>query len=239
MREDKINTGNRKLDADLRGIFDAGGVKRRVEIKKAIEDHSLSQDQLFEVVPFGIYRMALAVEDGAFYEDVLEGVNEEAKPAIEKAKEIVEQHFMGILDHPALQEEEAPKTKPSSLSRTIAGIAHVPLWMGKPPHMKPMSSLEFSSADGSVLLETNCSWDDLLYLAEAITRVLACEMKSGKSLAELRQVKLPYKNRMAKRCRAVEANLSKIRERGAIYGLDFTDQSDAVDQPSVRETDVE
>jgi hypothetical protein len=230
MPASKASTGFEGLDDDLRKLFDANSVERRREVKAAIADPRLSEEELFDIVPQAILRLALALREPSSYKALLKQVNEEARQQLEKAKEIIEQHFADIVKHPSLlrrfslpgEDDDAP-TLVNALN-FIAEVDHFACWTGAPPAMRPASRLVFWGVDGEILLNSTCDWEDLLFLTQTLSGILICEMKSGKALAEQRLVDLPEKERMVKRLQTLEKNIEKIKQLGRLYGLTFDAQ---------------
>jgi hypothetical protein len=237
MAETNINTGIKALDADLRELFDANTPKKRQEIKAAIGNYELSKEELFEVVPQAIFRVVVGLRSPSAFKMLLEGLNEGSRQHLEKAREIVEQHFVDILKHPALaqmslgaeDDDDDDHRFASDVLNSVAKIKHMPQWKGQAPKMSPASRVAFFGVDQNILLDSVFDWDDYLFVAEALLGMLVCEMKSGKPLAELGQVELPDKKTMQKRVQAIQDNLVAIKELSVIYRFDTI----GADEPTV------
>lgn len=223
MADSAHSTGIKMLDSDIQEIIEAGSVKRRHEIKKAIADHSLPKERLFEIVPEAVRRMAALLGRGG-YGELCDVVPDSAKQELEKVKQVVERHFLGILNHPAMQDPEHDNSEDDDddamigILNVIANVSHMPFWMGRPPKMRPASRVAFRGIGGDVLLDSMCTWSDLLFILKSLTGILACEMEQGKELVKL--VELPYKKMMLRRLKDLERNIEKIKTLGKIYGLD-------------------
>jgi hypothetical protein len=220
MAKGQINTGIDGLDSDLRQLFEVVGTEKGREIKEAIADYSLTTEQLFDVVPLAILRLTWGLRDPEVFKGLLDRIPEEAKPQLKEAKDIIEYQFVDILKHPAaLPSLRSEEHRPLESLNEIVAVSYIPGWAGSPPQMRPASRLFILGAGDRILLDSACSWDDLLYLAETITRILACEMKDGLELARLKLVKLPGKAVMQRRLRNLEKNLQLIKNRGRPFGL--------------------
>ena len=235
MSEANIKTGIKALDADLRVLFDANTPKKRQEIKAAIGNYELSRVELFEIVPEAIFRVVVGLRSPTTFKFLLEKVKEGARPHLENAREIVEQHFADILKHPAIvtmgtdDEDEDDHNFNSEVLNSITKIRHMPQWRGQPPQMIPASRVAFFGADKNLLLDSVFEWDDYIFVAESLLGMLVCEMKSGKSLAELGQVELPNKKGMRARIQALQEHLVAIKELGETYRLNAI----SADEPTI------
>ena len=201
MAQAKINTGIKKLDDDLQALFDVVSSDKLQEIKAAIANPSLSEDELFAVVPQAIVRVLLALREPSSYRSLMGQVPAEAKPILEKAKEAVEKHFSDVLKHPGILCRFSPPGTAEEASpllealNVILGLDHFSSWTGTPPKMRPVSRLVFLSTDDRVILDSLCDWDDLLQLVRSIIEILCCEMENGRALAELQLVHIPDKDK--------------------------------------------
>ncbi|HEY7313274.1 MAG TPA: hypothetical protein VH643_28250 [Gemmataceae bacterium] len=243
MAANDVETGIERLDADLQSLFEANTAERRRQIKAAISNLDLSEEEFFSVVPLSILRLTLALRNPDSYKSLLKTVKEEATPRLEKAKEVIEQHFTDILKHPSIlhffslpsegeKEGEAEDEAPTALDalNIITKVEHFPGWVGSPPAMRPASRIMFSGIDHQLLLDSTCDWDDMLYLSQTLTSMLICEMENGKSLAENHLIDLPYKDSMMTRLRSLEEDLKKLKQLAKKYGLNTKEHSDGKDE---------
>lgn len=244
MTEVNIDTGIKPLDDDLRKVFEVASPKKRQEIKSAIANYDLSTAQLFEIVPKAILRVAIGLRNPAMYQATRERVKEESRHYLEEARDLVEQHFVDILKHPAAlsaaidQElEEEDQHSFSEALNAIANIRHVPLWMGQAPRMQPTSRVAFFGKGQKLLLDSTFDWEDYLYVATTLTGMLICEMESGRVLAELGQTELPYKTQMEDRIEKLEKHLIRIRELGGAYGLNLDSEKPTIKKRLTKEKD--
>lgn len=228
MAQATIKTGIRGLDADLQALFEAASGERLQDIKGAIANPQLTEDQLFAIVPKAIFRVVVGLRQPSTYAALMENVPKEARPYLEKAKEVAEKHFLDLLTHPAVVGRLSPpgaRKDTSSLAgalNVITAVRHIPGWGGSPPKMRPWSRLVFVGLDDKVLLDSACDWDDMLGLVEHITDALACEMTSGKALAELQLVEVPDRDKIAERLKEIDANLKVVKQLSRLYGVEVS-----------------
>jgi hypothetical protein len=238
MSELNINTGIELLDDDLRAVFEAVTPKKRQAIIAAIGNYDLSKSEFFEIVPQAIFRVVAGFRNPSGFKSLLEKVNEESRPHLERAREIAEQHFADILKHPAIMplaagnDDDDDHLFSSEVLNTITKIRHMPQWKGQPPQMCPASRVAFFGLDQNLLLDSVFDWDDYLYVTETLLKMLICEMKSGKALADLGQVELPYKTEMRDRIQSLEKHVGTIKELCAVYRLNAS----GADEPIVSKT---
>ena len=128
------------------------------------------------------------------------------------------------------EEDEEDHRFASGVLRTIESLRHMPLWEGQPPRMRPSSRVAFFGAGRRLLLDSVFDWDDYLFVATALVRLLICEMESGKPLAERGYTELPYKKKMEENIRQLEEQLARIKDLGSLYGLNA-----GMDEPTVRD----
>jgi hypothetical protein len=233
MAEARATTGIAGLDADLGKLFELPKEKLD-EIKAAIADHALTEDQLFDIVPKAIYRLTAGLLDPTTYQSLISSIPITARPGLEEARGIVTANFAGLLKHPALVRLIAKDTAglPSfqQIANTITSVRHVPGWTGKPPKLSPMSRVQLLGVGNQLLLDSTCDWDDLLLVSKSFADTLRCEMKAGVELANLKQVELSKetKERIARFVRRLENNIKHIKQFGESYGIAFDSQSDDV-----------
>jgi hypothetical protein len=235
----RISTGIKELDADLQVLAEAVSADRLPEIKAAIANPDLSEDELFSVVPQGLFRLIVLLREPVAYHSLLSRTPKEAKQQLDKARETVERHFSDILKHPSLTRFfSAPGLQREEISplvgalNIINAVNHYSGWIGSPPKLQPSTRLALFGVDDQVLLFSTCDWDDLLFLVASIADILVCEMEQGRPLAELQMVELLDRDKMVSRLQEIEKSLEKIKLLGRLYGLKV-DESEESDSPAV------
>lgn len=218
-----VRTGLKELDADLNELFRICESKKLANIKKAIANKTLSNDDFRKVVPESLLRLAASLPYPQF-NLLLENVHEGSIPLIKRAKSLIEEHFGDLFEHKAakslLKNMGKSEGKGESLAdKTISGIGYYCSWAGSPPKLIPVVHIGFKNKNGKILFDSTLDWEDLSFLLEALAEVLAGLLDKGKSLAEAKQIDLSDAQKTGERIRKTLEEFEKIKKLAPTYKI--------------------
>ena len=138
--ESTVDTGFEQLDGDLTVLFDLADSGRLESIAASVGDLSLKSEELAQLVPDSLLRIAFALSDSEEYAQLRSEVHEPARPVLETAKALVESKLKPLLSHPFAKERQRElMAMPEALTglrtglRTIRRIQSTKAWFGQPP----------------------------------------------------------------------------------------------------------
>ena len=150
---------------------------------------------------------------------------------MEKARSLVREHFPDIDSHPAVLEFVKPeiaaaqsqKEAESLQLNVISRLGGMSTLLGSPPNLTPAVRIAFRDKRGKLLLDSLLSWDDVLFVGQALTDIAADEFESSKKLAELDLLDLDDDDRkkLAKHINDLGRHLDRLRKAAPVYGIDL------------------
>ncbi len=229
MPEDSIETGYEQLDKELRELFDFCEGDGAQRLRQAVEEHSLDKQTLAAIIPDEALRVAGLLVSPLLYEGLVQNVNPAARPALESARRLTKEKLNSAFEDPLVRARSCELAaqvsgmgKPSPLedsTNVIAGVSSLQTWLGAAPRLKPAVRFGFTNPTGRLLLDSLLDWDDILYLANALTNVLSKQMSEGQELAKLGQVKVTDTIKLARHIREISKNLCTIGSLALVYGI--------------------
>lgn len=221
---DKIKTGIKGLDDDLRELFAIFEDKKKLNtIKKAIANKDISSKEFIKIVPEVLIRLSHFLA-GSQFEILLEKVDRGAIDLVQEAKSLIEKHFGNLSENKiaksmlerAMTKEEREHIE-SLTDETIQGIAYYLIWEDDPPELTPAVRIAFKNRKRKILLNTRLDWDDLSFLLRVLSGIFVELLEKGKPLAELGQLDPSYSKIVVKNIKETLGNLRKMKEIMPIY----------------------
>ncbi len=228
MTRERINTGRPQLDRDLQLLFEAEDTDRLEEMRRAVSNRSITEEELRKVIPDGIWRLVYLVFSGVQFAIFRSQLEENGRNLLDEARHLIKRYFADVFECEAavsalaqLNESEAQPLHPlaDSMNR-ISAISPLFNWAGTPPELVPNVRIGFMNQNKRMLLDSVFDWDDLAYVLAALTAILADLLEKGQSLAEAEQLDLSEAPRIAERLAELTDSLDKIRQLGPRYGID-------------------
>jgi len=224
MTKKRINTGITELDRDIEELFEAAEKNQLQELSRAVS--SLPEQELVELLPDGILRLAFVLSSDRF-DELRSEAEEESRPTLDRAKRLVEEHFPNLFQSAAAEKAIARLAVDSQKDlhpladsmNVISSISPLYGWVGAPPALRPIVRIGFMNQKRRMLLDSSFDWDDLAYVLAALAKVLAGLMEAGKPLAEAKQLNLSDASRVAERLSQLEGSLDRVRKLYSLYGI--------------------
>jgi len=146
---DKLSTGIKGLDDDLRELFAVCEDKEKLDtIKQAIANKDISSEEFSKVVPEILIRFSLFLT-GAQFILLLDDINEEAVGLVKEAKSLIEKHFGNLFENENAKSmlkkmTEGERDGGESLAdEVIRRVAYYFMWEDDPPELTPAARLAF------------------------------------------------------------------------------------------------
>lgn len=221
---DKLNTGIKGLDDDLRELFAICEDKKKLDtIKQVIANKDISSEEFSKVIPEVLITLSLYLS-GPQLILLLDNINEGAVGLVREAKSLIDENFGNLFENETAKSilkskatEEEGEDAESITGDTIQGIQHYFLWEDEPPKLLPAVRMGFKNRKGKILLSTRLDWDDFSFLLRSLSRIFVELLEKGKPLAELGQINLSYSEKVSKNMEEALGNLQKTKEIMPIY----------------------
>lgn len=221
---DKVKTGIKGLDDDLRELFAICEDKKRLDtIKQAIANKDISSEEFSKVVPEVLITFSLFLAGPQFI-FLLDEIDEEAVGLVKKAKSLIEKHFGKLFENKIAKTKIREMVKgqeqvsgESLADESIRSIAHYLIWEDKPPKLTPAVRIAFKNRKKKILLNTRMDWDDFSFLLQGLSKIFVELLEKGKPLAELGQLDLSYSQKVVENIEETLVNLQKMKEIMPIY----------------------
>jgi len=220
---DKLNTGNKSFDDDLRELFAICGDKKKLNIiKQAIDNKDISRKDFSKVVPKSLIKLSVFLSEPQFSIN-LEQINKEAVDLVKKAKSLIEKHFSNLFENENARSILNKMTKGQQTDResladgVVRGIEYYFMWEDDPPKLTPAVHMALTNIKGKILLKTRLDWEDFSFLLKNLTGIHAELLEKGKTLAELGQIDLSDSEKVSKNIEEALGNLKKVKEIMPIY----------------------
>ena len=231
-----LSTGIPGLDEDIRSLFEFCETENLPKLRKALETQGVSADDIVKMVPEGVVRLVLGLGPGQ-YGVLLDKVGEGGRPALEKAKRLVDENLGVLSEYPKgravlkkgverLVEgaEHAEESALATALNTVRGVSALATYVGTPPELVPCLRVALTAKHNRLLLDTLMDWDDLTHVTGNLTELLAEAMAEAKLLAEkgqLAEIPERTKTKLAQRLNEMEAHLRTIRQLAPFYGIEL------------------
>ncbi len=221
---DKLSTGKKDLDDDLRELFAICEDKKKLDaIKQAIANKDISSEEFTEIVPKVLMKLLFLLGGPQF--PILSGrINKEAVNLVKEAKSLIEKHFGNLFENEnaesLLRSEMMPKERDhidSLADEVIGGIAHYLIWEDEPPELTPAVRMAFKKGRTKILLNTRLDWEDLSFFLNNLAEIFVELLEKGKTLAELGQIDLSVSKEVSKNIEETLGNLQKLKKIMPIY----------------------
>ncbi len=223
---DKLSTGIKGLDDDLRELFAICEDKKKLNtIKHAIANKDISSEEFSKVVPKVLINLSFFLL-GPQSIVLLEQINEAAVGLVQEAKSLIENHFANLFENKIAKsrlireskvttEEQEPVE--SIADERIQGIEYYLMWEDDPPELTPAACIAFKNRKKKILLKTRLEWEDLGFLLKTLSDIFVELLEKGKSLAELGQLDLSDSEKVLKNIEETSVNLQQMKEIMPIY----------------------
>jgi hypothetical protein len=227
MAELEVNTGDDALDEDLKLLFEVCATDRAEDIRKAIVDQKVSDEEFVALVPESLARIAYALGNPSVSPALSEAIRPEARPLLERAKALVDEKLRFLVTDPRTLARlqggisDQPMHPLGENLNVIANISQVTHWWGSPPNLTPAIRIGLINARKRLLLDTTVDWHELAYLISGLTHVLSAAMSAGQELAKLNLVKVDQAEAIAQRIREAQESLDKIKSLGPLYRIEL------------------
>ena len=220
---DKLSTGIKSLDDDLRKLFKICENKKKLDtIKQAIANKDISSEEFSKVIPEVLIELSLFLVGPQFI-ILLDQINKEAIGLVKKANSLIEEHFGNLFENKNTKSmlkkiAESKQDGGESLDdEVIRRVGHYFLWENEPPILMPAVRMAFKNRKGKILLNTELDWEDLSFLLKKLSNIFVKLLEKGKPLAELEQIDLSYSQKVLKNIEETLGNLKKMEEIMPIY----------------------
>lgn len=221
---DKVKTGIKGLDDDLRELFAICEDKKKLNtIKQAIANKDISSEEFSKVVPESLITFSIFLTGPQFI-FLLDDINEEAIGLVKEAKSLIEKHFGNIFENENAKSMLRSKVTTeerghieSITDEAIRGIAYYLIWEDDPPELTPAARIAFKNRKRKILLNTRLDWEDFSFLLKILSEIFVELLEKGKSLAELGQLDLSDSQKVLKNIKETLGNLRKMKEIMPIY----------------------
>jgi hypothetical protein len=224
LKLDKLNTGIKGLDDDLRELFEICDNKERLDaIKQAVANKDISNEEFLKIVPKFLITLSFILSDPQFTL-LLGKINGEAVDLTKEAKSLIEKHFANLFENKIAQSMLNDLTKAgqqgekeSIADEAIRGIEYYSIWEDDPPKLTPAVRLALTNKKRKILLNTRMDWEDLAFILKKFSEISVELLEKGKPLAELGQINLSNSQEVLKNIEETLGNLKKIEEIMPIY----------------------
>jgi len=220
---DKLNTGIKGLDDDLRELFAICEDKKKLNtIKQAIANKDISSEEFSKVVPEHLITFSFFLT-GPQIIFLLDSINEEGVGLVKEAKSLIEKHFGNLFENENAKSilkkmTEGEQDGGESLAdEVIRRVQYYFMWEDDPPKLTPAVRMALKNRKRKILLKTRLDWEDFSLLLKNLSEIFVELLKRGKPLAELGQIDLSDSEKIAKNIEETLGNLQKIKEIMPIY----------------------
>lgn len=220
---DKVKTGIKSLDDDLRELFAICEDKEKLNtIKQAIANKDISSEEFSKVVPEYLITFSFFLT-GPQIIFLFDNINEEAVGLVKEAKSLIEKHFGNLFENENAKSmikkitEEQQDGGESLADEVIRRIGYYLVWEGDPPKVMPAVRMALRNKKRKILLKTTLDWDDLSGLLKKLSSIFVELLEKGQLLAELGQLDLSYSQKVAENIEETLGNLQKTKEIMPIY----------------------
>jgi hypothetical protein len=220
---DRIKTGIKSLDVDLRELFTICDDKNKLSnIKKAIANKNVSSEEFSKIVPESLIRLSIYLT-GSQFAIALEKINKEAVDLVKKAKSLIEKHFANLFENKIAKSiltkkvtEEGEHVE-SLTDEVIRGFGYYFMWENDPPELQPAVRLSLKNRKRKILLNTRLDWEDLSLFLKNVSEIFVELLEKGKTLTELGQIDLSDSQQVLKNIEETLENLQKMKEIMPVY----------------------
>ncbi len=215
---DKLSTGIKSLDEDLRELFAICEDKKKLNtIKQTIANKDISTEEFSEVVPEIMIRFSLFLTDPQFA-FLLDDINKEAVGIVQEAKSLVEKHFSNLFENEIAKSKfkkmaEVQQEGSESLAgEVIQRIEYYFMWEDDPPELTPAVRMALKNRKRKILLNTRLDWEGFSSLLKKLSSIFVELLEKGKPLAELGQIDLSDSQEVLKNIEKTLGNLQKAKD---------------------------
>ena len=221
---DKLSTGIKGLDDDLRELFAICEDKEKLNTtKQAIANKDISSEEFLKVVPESLMRLSTMFLSAMRFSYLLDDIYEDSIGLVKEAKSLIEEHFGNIFENKIVKSKVKDKAKEeqdnseSLADEIIQRIAYYLIWEDEPPELTPAVRIAFGNSKEKILLNTRLDWEDFSFLLKNLSAIFFDLLEKGKSLAELGQLDLSDSQKVMERIEETSENLQKMKEIMPIY----------------------
>ena len=220
---DKLSTGMKGLDDDLRELFAICEDKEKLNtIKQAIANKDISSEEFSKIVPKVLITFSFFLT-GPQIIFLFDNINEEAVGLVKEAKSLIEKHFGNLFENENAKSmikkmtEEQQDGGEYLADEVIRRVGYYLVWEGNPPKVIPAVRMALKNEKRKILLKTTLDWDDLSGLLKKLSSIFVELLEKGQLLAELGQLDLSYSQKVAENIEETLGNLQKTKEIMPIY----------------------
>ena len=220
---DKLKTGSKGLDDDLRELFAICVDKKKLNtIKQTIDNKDISSEEFSKVVPKSLIRLTVSLT-GPQFTFLLDDIYEESVVLVKEAKSLIEKHFGNLFKNENAKSiltkmKEGERDGGESLAdEVIRRIQYYFLWEDDPPKLTPAVRMALSNRKRKILLKTRLDWEDFSLILKNLSEIFVELLEKGKPLAELGQIDLSDSQEVVKNIKETLGNLQKIKKVMPIY----------------------
>ncbi len=220
---DKLSTGMRGLDDDLRELFAICEDKEKLStIKEAIANEDISSEEFSKVVPEVLVTFSLFLTGPQFIL-LLDDINEEAVDLVKDAKSLIEKHFGNLFENEnaklVLKKITGGQQDGSEFmhDEVIRRVGYYLLWGNEPPTLMPTVQMALKNRKRKILLKSSLDWEDFSLLLRKLSSIFLELLEKGKPLAELGQIDSYDSQEIVKNIEETLGNLQKMKKIMPIY----------------------
>jgi len=220
---DKVKTGIKGLDDDLRELFAICEDKKKLNtIKQAIANKDISSEEFSKIVPKSLIKFSLFLTGPQFI-FLLDDIYEEAVGLVQEAKSLIEKHFGNLFQNENAKSilkkmTEGERDGGESLADEVIGrVQYYFMWEDDPPELTPAVRIALKNRKRKILLNTRLDWDNFSLLLKNFSEIFVELLEKGKPLAELGQIDLNDSQKVVKNIEETLGNLKKMTEIMPIY----------------------
>lgn len=220
---DKVKTGIKGLDDDLRELFAICEDKKKLNtIKQAIVNKDISSEEFSKVVPKSLIKFSFFLTGPQFI-FLLDDIYEEAVGLVQEAKSLIEKHFGNLFQNENAKSilkkiTEGEQDGGESLAdELIRRVGYYFMWEDDPPELTPAVRIAFKNRKRKILLNTRLDWGDFSLILKNLSEIFFELLEKGKPLAELGQIDLSGSQEVVKNIEETLGNLKKTKKIMPIY----------------------